>query len=1244
MGSRLDSRSNEVKKAIKSHRFDDEDGDEYEPSKFGGFNDYFRRKKIKLQNRDAELRSSAANNPPIFKNVVVHVNGYTQPSLNDLHHLVVSYAGGFVQYLDGKTMVTHIIASNLTPKKKVEFARYRIVRPAWIVDSVEAGRLLPWDSYRLVDEGAGQRVLNLQNGHVSTQVHTTIDGYRDQTDTSWYTKQVKDIANQIDSGISGKSMVRSPGFEGASVIFRPQIDEIGQERFEGRDPDALPKDVDAGGQENGNRAEDYETPYENVTDVNPFSAESRTFFPNPVPRDILANDVDDADFDSQTDQALTNHSVAPELQRSEQSESNARETIEQDEGEEDLSYDPAMLEPCGPSDRYTTPDEPTSKGGSTYAANDVSAQVAEMTSEEHNALLLSDPKVWKSTVVNPGFLKQYYEESRLHHLSTWKAALKSQLQKLAAEKTSSQNAREKRAPGTRRYILHVDFDSFFAAVSLRKHPQYIEKPVVVAHGDGSGAEIASCNYPARKYGIKNGMWMKHAQKMCPHLKVLPYDFKAYEDASRKFYEAIMNTGGLVQSVSVDEALLDVSDQVNAAGGHDGQGVHEGSIWREQTKADDIAQGLRRQIRDSTGCEVSVGIGGNILLAKIALRKAKPAGQYQLRPEDALDIVGELTMQDLPGIAWSIGGRLEEIGVKYVKDVRQLSKERMMTVLGPKTGEKIWDYSRGIDRAEVGEQVIRKSVSAEVNWGIRFVTQTQVDEFIYCLAEELHQRLINESVKGRQLTMKIMRRASDAPLDPPKHLGHGKCDTFSKSLALGVATNDSSMIGREALSLLKSYGFSPGELRGLGIQMQKLEPLKTSAQGPSDSSQKTLQFKKPVSRPFKPAYRDESPDDIQSPPKAGHQTSHQSLMFAGGTSGARDRSGVPLNTSGTQFHLPSQVDRSVLEEIPMDVRKKLFASGTLNETEPKPVKGSPEASASQEKVEPTIVRDKESQLLLPGSQPDALISHSQIDQETLQALPQEVQDEVLAQYGRSRKARDQAVLPQSPRKDRMIRLPKKITTPTKRRGRPIGGGGLRAVALSHSTLTQSNFVANQKAAATRQAVDAHESELQNGEISTEFLSALPEDIRTEVMAQARRDRLQKKAGLDLAAKRKRPAPAKSLPTGQRTLTLVPRPPKPSFTAKELTSLPDLRETMTAWHDEFNADGPFDDDVVALADYLKKVVVDEGDMDKAINVVKWLKWIIANTNGQPSEAWIGAAERMEEAVQNGLQARGLGGIEF
>jgi DNA repair protein REV1 len=444
MNSRLDNRSAQTRKRIENHTFEDEGGDEYESSKFGGHREYMRRKRIKLQNLDSEIRARS-DNPPIFKGIVVYVNGYTQPSLNDLHTMIVAHGGGFAQYLDGKTFVTHIVASNLTPKKAVEFKRYRIVKPAWIVDSIAAAKCLPWDNYRVVDEGVGQKVLAFNNGQISSQANKHIRGYKDQSDNSWYNTQLKGLRTDGPSQMSSPkpSFLRGPPPSSKPPTLTPEYDDIHDSDFEAID------------QETEETSEQLEFAVE--------AQEPLEDIPQTPPR------TSSAEQPVQLDSAAP-HSTSPYSQdvsgRSSANQTNALE--------------------AGPPQKVT-----------------------EMTAEEHNAILLADPRLRKSTVVNPEFLQQYYRESRLHHLSAWKADLKSQLQALTAERSASQKARQKRPAGARRYIMHVDFDSFFAAVSLKKHPHLKEKPCVVAHGTGSaggnGSEIASCNYPAREFGVKNGM-------------------------------------------------------------------------------------------------------------------------------------------------------------------------------------------------------------------------------------------------------------------------------------------------------------------------------------------------------------------------------------------------------------------------------------------------------------------------------------------------------------------------------------------------------------------------------------------------------------------------------------------------------------------------------------------------------------------------------------------------------------------
>ncbi|SMQ51595.1 unnamed protein product [Zymoseptoria tritici ST99CH_3D7] len=1206
MGSRLEEKSKLVRKRIEGHTFQDEGGEEYEGSKFGGFSDYFRRKKIKLQNLDAEVRAQTSDKPQIFKGVTCHVNGYTQPSLNDLHTMIVQHGGGFLQYLDGKTMVTHIIASNLTPKKKEEFRRYRIVKPAWVVDSVKAGKLLPWNEYRMLDEGVAQKVLGFENGQVVTQANRRTQGYREQTDASWYTSQFN-----AASSTAGPS---KPAFATQTVTPSEEIED---------DDDFPLPEVTSSIEE----ALDEASRLHSKQQAEPLPAEPSTDLQTPPPTSPPPHHSPATrDEPAQTVEAAT---ATPEKPKDAALGllSNGKRKREWEGLEPDYSM--AVVKNSNVWDSVSP------------------SKLAAMTAEQHNSLILSDPNIRKSTVVNPGFLQQYYDQSRLHHLSTWKADLKSQLQAIAAETSASQKSRQKRLPGQRRYVMHVDFDSFFAAVSLKKHPEYNDKPTVVAHGNGSGSEIASCNYPARKFGISNGMWMKRALELCPELKILPYDFPAYEDASRKFYDAIMATGGLVQSVSIDEALIDISTICIAESGQDGVKRSEGAVHREQSKADELGQRLRDEVLEKTGCAVSVGIGANILQAKVALRKAKPAGQYQLKPEDVLDFIGQLEVQKLPGVAWSIGGKLEEIGIKLVKDIRDVSRERLINTLGPKTGEKIWEYARGIDKTEVGDQVVRKSVSAEVNWGVRFENNDQVDEFMQGLCGELNKRLVKERVKGKQLTMKVMRRAANAPLDPPKHLGHGKCDVYNKSSQLGVATNDPSVITKEAIAMLRSFKISPGELRGIGVQMQKLEPIKSGVDGVDQGSQRRLQFKAgPVAKPVvedepSKAVEDAIVDDIKTPQKARIPAANRpSAAFTPIEPGTPSRK--PLNTLGTQFILPTQVDPAVLAELPEDIRAKL-------------AKHVPKPEAKKLDLLPTANVPSRAQSPAVG-----LPTLTQIDPDILSALPDDVRDEILGFYNQPAPAKrpEQAVLPQSPRKTRTLPAPRQ---PVKRgRGRPRGGSllsnRLRSAAGESSTLTQSNFVSRPSVPTTTSATTT-DNELED--IDPEVLAALPEDLRLEVLAQQRSAKLQRTGGIDLSlharpktGKTKKLTshiPGEVLATGDRHFLLPPHAPKPSFTSRKLTEVEELRTAIKAWFEEFRDEGPYGEDVEALGKYLGEVVGSEGDLEKAVKVAKWVGFVVEEGVEEWDEEdvigrWRDAVARVEECVRLKARERGIEGVVF
>ncbi|KAK4188388.1 hypothetical protein QBC35DRAFT_463013 [Podospora australis] len=1226
MNGALEKNSAAVRKRIANHEFTDEGGEEYEGSEFGGFGDYFRRKKIKLQNLDVELRAAAGDKPQIFKGVVAHVTGYTQPPLHVLHQDLVQHGAGFLQYLDGKTMATHIIASAMPPKKSVDFTRYRVVKPAWVTDSIQAGKLLPWTDYRVIEESARQKTINFSGGKMMSQQkqQSPSIGYREQTQNSFYTSQLQKTSPHAKT----PQQVISP--------FQPRsATKFTRVTYDSFQDDAMDVDVPL-----------------KKSDSVPDTAHTAMTPSHKLSSPSVQNEVKETvQNQSAPDQSM------PPPDRSLQTPGRGKPAADQ-------SILPPDQDLLPPGRNILLPDRSMPAPQRTMPPPDRSMPPPKLpikrplTSEEHNAILLSDPHIRKASTANPDFLRQYYSESRLHHLSTWKAELKSRLQKSAAEKGLAAKG-TKRPSGSRRYIMHVDFDSFFCAVSLKRAPEFVDKPVVVAHGNGTGSEIASCNYPAREFGVKNGMWMKRALELCPDLKILPYDFPAYEEASRLFYDAILEVGGIVQSVSIDEALVDITDIVLSATGSKGVGISEGSIYREQEKADEIASNLRAEVKNKTGCNVSIGMGANVLLAKIALRKAKPAGQYQVRPEEVLDIIADLSVEDLPGVAHSIGGKLEEMGIKLVRDIRQTPKERLVTALGPKTGEKLYEYARGIDRAEVGDQPARKTVSTDVNWGIRFVSQTEAEAFVRNMCKELERRLVSEGVKGRHFTMKIMRRALDAPLDPPKHLGHGKCDTFNKSTTFGVATHDAQAIGKEAVAILRSFNFSPGDLRGLGLHMSKLQPIKPSAN--LEGSQRKLSFANLRSAARKPRPPEQIDSDSGPPLEETKSLSGQSIeqdpiavdpltpkkpkavhpaMVLAQAGAADGKAGTPINIKGTQFLIPSNPDPAVLAELPRDIRSKLVAQGSNNSSKRT-------SAASSRETSPAAKYRSTSPALADGIPND-------IDPEVLNALPEEMQTEVLAEYDRSRRrgrvggsssSGSQSSLSQSsPRKNR-IRDP----SPS-----PSKGGGIMSMfskALDKEKERERQFEASQISTADEET--AHDTAVIEpiGELDPEFLAELPEDVRKEILED--HSRQQKRRAQEQSAASRRPVSRQnsdedvgSNVTQQTTLQFPKLPPKISFMHNGESGVEKIKSEVKAWHDTFRAEGPHRADVEVYENYLKRVITQERDMNKARVLVKWLEWLVegAKEQNRGKEEWRTAVSSVKKAVQDAMKQRGLGKMCF
>ncbi|CAM9347459.1 unnamed protein product, partial [Hapterophycus canaliculatus] len=471
------------------------------------------------------------------------------------------------------------------------------------------------------------------------------------------------------------------------------------------------------------------------------------------------------------------------------------------------------------------------------------------------------PEAWpheaggRSTKDDPAFMKTFFQNSRLHFIGVGRAhavkvvnaGLAARALPGAAQPTFGGRALGR---GETRVILHVDMDCFFVSVLVRNRPELRGKPVAVAHNasnaKGAGSsEISSCNYPARAKGLRAGMFMMQAKKLCPELIVLRYDFEAYTEASEKMYGVFLQYAPVVMAVSCDEAFLELAEGTDPMAA------------ASQARGYDFFFLIRRRIFEETGCSASAGASNNMLLARLpiftlnadgsivvgsaviagatayldrnapavarmATKEAKPDGQFWLPTEIAMRHMGPLPVQDLPGVGWKLRKRLNDEGLNVCSDLWRLSLNQMQKGLGlgEKTGRALWEACRGIDKRPVQAPPDRKSIGAEVNYGVRFDTQAQAVGFLSELAVELSRRMAAEGVLGRALTLKIMKQKDGVGL-PRKYLGHGICDARSKLLNLGRATADAGTLKSHALHLLKEAKVPPDKIRGIGLQMTRL---------------------------------------------------------------------------------------------------------------------------------------------------------------------------------------------------------------------------------------------------------------------------------------------------------------------------------------------------------------------------------------------------------------------------------------
>ncbi|XP_059476188.1 DNA repair protein REV1 [Neocloeon triangulifer] len=942
---------------------------------------YMNAKKAKLAeqfNVDASKESDLQASSNIFSGISVYVNGYTVPSADQIK-LAMMINGGQYHHYYSASKTKYIIASNLADAKLKKIkGQPKVVKPQWIADCVAAKKLLDFRPYLLYSNQSKSQP-KIHFPQVS------------EFESPVKTPKLNKLKISFGETSIVQNMTSTPKVTRQKCAVEdedpPEMLDVSEDLFEQSSTSAI------SGTEGKALFED--------------DSNSRTPTPASSESDILSQDRQIA--------------KTPDKRLLEEVEEQKTKSPEKNDGEAELEElldctlvaeelnaieDQARIEL---SEEIET--SSTKENAPLSYSREVTALVENSSFKQPNRVKSptkseSPSKAPMRRAGEPNFLAEFYSNSRLHHISTMGSTFKSYVTELRKNHSGNfpgrnrllQWKRENRIDADwsgEKVIMHIDMDCFFVSVGLRSHPELRGKPVAVTHAKGnppasssaganreaefevyrrrmenkcgidkkgenfekalnerlkwrsdghdrsSMSEIASCSYEARAAGLKNGMFLGQALKLCPELRTISYDFEGYKEVSYSLYNTVASFTLDIEAVSCDEMFVDCTELLKET----------------KTNPMEFATFIRKEIREITYCPASTGFGSNILQARMATKKAKPDGQFHLLQGDVEGYMKPVKVSDLPGVGRNLAYRMDTLNLRTCADLQKYSLSKMQETFGNKLGASLFRHCRGDDDRALELEHVRKSVSAEVNYGIRFKSFAECQKFIDELAEEVQRRLEGINKRGRCITLKLMVKAKDAPTDTAKFMGHGVCDSLSKSVNLTTETSDSKVISRETMKMVNQLGINFALFRGIGVQMTKLTDKKKD-----DGSLNQFLLK--------------GKNQPQPQP-------------------------VPSTSKGSNASVPAQlveaIDEAVLAELPEDIRNEVLREYKLPQ---------PSTSRLHKQHEATTT-----------SKPANELTFSQIDPSFLDALPEELKMEIEADLRTNRKQANAKLLsaPVSPAK-------------------------------------------------------------------------------------------------------------------------------------------------------------------------------------------------------------------------------------
>ncbi len=346
-----------------------------------------------------------------------------------------------------------------------------------------------------------------------------------------------------------------------------------------------------------------------------------------------------------------------------------------------------------------------------------------------------------------------------------------------------------------RKILHLDLDAFFCAVEEQRDPSLRGKPFAVGGRPEERGVVASCSYPARRFGVHSAMPMSRALGLCPDLIIVSSRHHVYGDVSRQVMERLENMAPLLEQISIDEAFLDISDLPEPG--------------------ENAARRLQETINRELGLPCSLGVATNKLVAKIANDVGK-SGARKGQPPNAITVVppGEeaAILAPLPaGALWGVGpktaARLAELGIHTIGDITRWPEDALANLFG-KNGHDLALRARGIDDSPIATSHAAKSISQETTFTRDISSGETLRQTLRELSEGVGRQLRSSNLSGT--TVKLKLRWPDF-------------STLTRQVTLPQATDQDGEIFAAALQLFEKEWKPRHAVRLLGVGVSGLGP-------------------------------------------------------------------------------------------------------------------------------------------------------------------------------------------------------------------------------------------------------------------------------------------------------------------------------------------------------------------------------------------------------------------------------------